>query len=353
MSAEEIPSAGEYQAAVSEMEQDDRTPSEIEYDRQLDRLDSLFSSLSPGVTLLIQRIQPSWCKGVLEEITIGDDEVNLDYFIETWGGHLLLVKIRGASGKIAGNYKIPLFSYPPMVYGKKLKYNDKSDRFLDEPESIPNANPAPQSPIVVKSDSGMEQIVKILPTIIPLITEYSKANEARRQADMAMMMQIMHAQNNSGLSDITKIGSVMSQLSEMFKRNNEGGGGASDMDFMASALDTIKTVFANKTEKKSEPRLIAPVKARPGAPPVAPPIAPPVKLTSNVTPLKNSTDNIAKSISELDPRSISDTIIQAMSRMEPGKRNEAIGHFLAEYEADMAADVEGDYEEDDQSIERG
>jgi len=353
MSAEEIPSAGEYQAAVSEMEQDDRTPSEIEYDRQLDRLDSLFSSLSPGVTLLIQRIQPSWCKGVLEEITIGDDEVNLDYFIETWGGHLLLVKIRGASGKIAGNYKIPLFSYPPMVYGKKLKYNDKSDRFLDEPESIPNANPAPQSPIVVKSDSGMEQIVKILPTIIPLITEYSKANEARRQADMAMMMQIMHAQNNSGLSDITKIGSVMSQLSEMFKRNNEGGGGASDMDFMASALDTIKTVFANKTEKKSEPRLIAPVKARPGAPPVAPPIGPPVKLTSNVTPLKNSTENIAKSISELDPRSISDTIIQAMSRMEPGKRNEAIGHFLAEYEADMAADVEGDYDDDDQSIERG
>jgi len=353
MSAEEIPSAGEYQAAVSEMEQDDKTPSEIEYDRQLDRLDSLFSSLSPGVTLLIQRIQPSWCKGVLEEITIGDDEVNLDYFISTWGGHLLLVKIRGASGKIAGNYKIPLFSYPPMVYGKKLKYNDKSDRFLDEPESIPNANPAPQSPIVVKSDSGMEQIVKILPTIIPLITEYSKANEARRQADMAMMMQIMHAQNNSGLSDITKIGSVMSQLSEMFKRNNEGGGGASDMDFMASALDTIKTVFANKTEKKSEPRLIAPVKARPGAPPVAPPIGPPVKLTSNVTPLKNSTENIAKSISELDPRSISDTIIQAMSRMEPGKRNEAIGHFLAEYEADMAADVEGDYDDDDQSIERG
>jgi hypothetical protein len=239
-----------------------------------------------------------------------------------------------------------------MVYGKKLKYNDKSDRFLDEPESIPNANPAPQSPIVVKSDSGMEQIVKILPTIIPLITEYSKANEARRQADMAMMMQIMHAQNNSGLSDITKIGSVMSQLSEMFKRNNEGGG-ASDMDFMASALDTIKTVFANKTEKKVEPRLIAPVKARPGAPPVAPPIGPPVKLTSNVTPLKNSTENIAKSISELDPRSISDTIIQAMCRMEPGKRNEAIGHFLAEYEADMAADVEGDYDDDDQSIERG
>ena len=347
MSAEEkMPSAGEYQAAVSEIEE--RTPSEIEYDRQLDRLDSLFSSLSPGVTLLIQRIQPSWCKGVLEEITIGDDEINLDYFIEQWGGHLLLVKVRGASGRIAGNYKIPLFSYPPMVYGKRLKYNDKSDRYQEDSDPTPSQNPMAQGPIVVKSDSGMEQIVKILPTIIPLITEYSKANEARRQADMAMMMQIMHAQNNSGLSDITKIGSVMNQLSEMFKRNNEGGG-SSDMDFMASALDTIKTVFANKTEKKSEPRLIAPAKARPGAPPVAPP----VKLPSNVTTLKNSTDNIAKSISELDPRSISDTIIQAMAHMAPSKRNEAIGHFLAEYEADMADDVEGDYDDDDQSIERG
>jgi hypothetical protein len=349
MSASEIPipSAGEYQAAMSEIEE--RTSSEIEYDRQLDRLDSLFSSLSPGVTLLIQRIQPSWCKGVLEEITIGDDEINLDYFIEQWGGHLLLVKVRGASGRIAGNYKIPLFSYPPMVYGKRLKYNDKSERFLDESE-IPTPNPVQSSPVVVTQNSSLEKVFQALPAVLPLISEMMRSAEARRQADMAMMMQ-MAAQNNSGLSDITKIGSVMAQLSEMFKRNNEGGGGgSSDMDFMAQALDTIKTVFANKTEKKSEPRLIAPAKARPGAPPVAPP----VKLTSNVTPLKNSTDNIAKSISELDPRSISDTIIQAMAHMAPSKRNEAIGHFLAEYEADMAAaDVEDDYEEDDQSIERG
>jgi hypothetical protein len=346
MSASEIPipSAGEYQAAMSEIEE--RTSSEIEYDRQLDRLDSLFSSLSPGVTLLIQRIQPSWCKGVLEEITIGDDEINLDYFIEQWGGHLLLVKVRGASGRIAGNYKIPLFSYPPMVYGKRLKYNDKSERFLDESET-PTPNPVQSSPVVVTQNSSLEKVFQALPAVLPLISEMLRSSEARRQADMAMMMQMAAAQNNSGLSDITKIGSVMSQLSEMFKRNNEGGG-SSDMDFMASALDTIKTVFANKTEKKVEPRLIAPAKARPGAPP----IAPPVKLPSNVTTLKNSTENIAKSISELDPRSISDTIIKAMAHMAPDKRNEAIGHFLAEYEADMADDVEGDYEEDE-SIERG
>lgn len=328
---------------------DDRSESEIEYDRQMDRLDSFFSSLDPGVTLLVQRIQPSWCKGVLEEITIGDDEINLDYFIENWGGHLLLVKVRGDRGRMKGNYKIPLFSYPPMVYGKRLKFNDKSERFLDEPEAQ-TPNPTSPSPVVVTQNSGIEKLFQVLPTVLPIVSEMMKANEARRQADMAMMIQMMKGQNSSGLSDITKVGAVMSQLSEMFKHQNADMSGSSDMDFMGNALDVIKTVFSNKNEQvPAQHRLIAPSgKPNPGAPPIAPP--------SKVVPFKTaSTPDIARSIANMDPKEASDTIIEAMLHMTPSKRNEAVGHFIAEYQADMAAgdDVEGDDYEDEIEESRG
>jgi len=335
MSSEEIPSAGEYQAAMAEMDLENRTPSEIEYDRQLDRLDTLFSSLSPGVTLLIQRIQPSWCKGVLEEITIGDDEINLDYFIEQWGGHLLLVKVRGASGRIAGNYKIPLFSYPPMVYGKRLKYNDKSERFLDESET-PTPNPVQSSPVVVTQNSSLEKIFQALPAVLPLISEMMRSSEARRQADMAMMMQMFKSQGN-GLSDITKVGTVMSQLSEMFRhQSGDMGNGGGEMDFMGNALEVIKTVFNNKPDSniRQEHKLVAP---RVNSPPPSQSIAPP----SKVVPIKSSV-SIAQSISAMGPKEAADTIIEAILRMEPSKRNEAIGNFIAQYEADMGSGSEFD-----------
>lgn len=312
---------------------DDRTESEIEYDRQMDRLDSFFSNLDPGVTLLIQRIQPSWCKGVLEEITVGDDEINLDYFIENWGGHLLLVKVRGDRGRMKGNYKIPLFSYPPMVYGKRLKYNDKSERFLDESES-PTPNPAQTSPVVVTQNSGIEKIVQILPTVLPLVSEMMKANEARRQADMAMMLQMMKSQSGNGLSDITKVGTVMSQLSEMFRNQSNDVSNSGDMDFMGNALEVIKTVF-NKPEAntRQEHKLIPPKTSLvPNGPPITP-----------VTSIKSAApQSVAQTISNMDPKQAADTIIEAMLRMPSGKREEAIGNFITQYQEDMGADSDDD-----------
>ena len=325
---------------------DDRTPSEIEYDQQMDRLDSLFSSLDPGVTLLIQRLQPSWCKGVLEEITIGDDEVNLDYFIENWGGHLLLVKIRGSRGRMQGNYKIPLYSYPPMVYGKRLKYNDKSERFTDETEAqAPNTA---QSPVVVNQGSSMEKLFQVLPTVLPLVSEMMKANEARRQADMAMMLSMMKSQNGSGLSDITKVGAVMSQLSEMFRNNNPEISNPGEMDFMGNALDVIKTVFSNKQDvppQQNHHKLIPP-KVGP-----APSPGPAVPSSNVVTPINTSntsqnTKNIAQSISMMDAKEAADTIIEAMCRMPSSKRDDAIGNFIAQYQADMG-DMGADNEVED------
>lgn len=321
-------------------EVDRRTESEIEYDRQMDRLDTFFSNLDRGVTLLVQRIQPSWCKGVLEEITIGDDEVNLDYFIENWGGQLLLVKVRADRGRMKGNYRIPLYSYPPMVYGKRLKYNDKSERFSDDSDT-PVSNPAPSSPIVVNQPSGMEKLFQILPTILPLFSEMMKANEQRRQADMAMMVQLMKSQNGSGLSDITKVGAVMSQLSEMFRSQNNDLSNSGEMDFMGNALDVIKTVFNNKQEPASQNahRLTA---HKTGSAPGGPPIAPPAK----VTPIKSAPTNIAQSISMMGAEEAAETVIEAIGRMPPSKRNDAMGHFIAQYQADMADD-DGEYGEDD------
>ena len=329
---------------------DDRTPSEVEYDQQMDRLDTLFSSLDPGVSLLVQRIQPSWCKGVLEELTIGDDEVNLDYFIENWGGQLLLVKIRGDRGRVKGNYRIPLYSYPPMVYGKRLKYNDKSERFTDDPE--PQApNTAQSSPIVVNQPSSMEKVFQLLPTIIPMFAEMMKAQEARRQADLAMMLQISKSQGG-GLSDITKVGAVMGQLSEMFRNNNAEISNPGDADFMGNALEVIKTVFANKQDVpvQDSHKLIPPKSSRPITGPPVPSsnsVVTPITKSAPQNPPDAQNTNIAQSISMMDAKEAADTIIEAMCRMPSSKRDDAIGNFIAQYKDDMGIDNEVEDGDDD------
>lgn len=55
----------------------------------------------------------------------------------------------------------------------------------------------------------------------------------------------------------------------------------------------------------------------------------------------------------MEPKDAAGTLIEAIGRMNPDKRNEAIGHFLTEFQADMGEEMddEDDFEDEGGEID--
>lgn len=322
---------------------------EQERDSTIQKLDDFFHMLSSGVSVVIERLSPSWCKGFLEEVPV-TDEFGIQYLIDTWGGHLLSLKVRNQSGQLGGTHKVQLYTYPPLRFGRKLKPYDQGEKFEGDDDK-PAASPA--APVVVNPPNSMEKIFTALPAIIPLVTKIMENSESRRQADFAMMMQMMKAGQGGGLSDISKIGTVMTQLGEIYKQNMGGGGGeTNEMDFMGQALDVIKMFMDKPKPMIQMPQQAAPKLSPPAGIPTTPPPTPPqTQGSATVTQLPQNRD-IARSISDMTPDKAAETIMDALSQMSPDKQQAAIGSFLGEYQNMMGDDqyFEGDeegYEEEE------
>jgi hypothetical protein len=336
----------ENEAGLEEIEQN-----LTEQERQLDQLDSFFSGLDPSIVLMVERKQPTWCKGGLEEIHVGDaqEEINLEYFITHWGGQLLSVKIRNKRGRFNKGYLIPLYSYPPLVDGRRIT---KADLENPLPDPAPEKSIQTQNPLVVNQGSGFDKIFETLPAIFPIISEFFKNQEIKRQNDMAMMAQLFQSQNHGGISDITKIGAVMTQLNEMFRSQNSAPiDGAGEMDFMNNALSVLQNFLGSKEQKQQ------PVLQNSPPPPqrhrLTPPVAPSAPVSApNVTPIKQPVQqpmSLAQSISDLDDQSAAQAIVMALGMMPPDKRDLTIDR-LQTFQESMDEDFEGQL---DETEERG
>jgi hypothetical protein len=323
---------------VDNDDENELTEAEKAYEKQIERLDSFFGSLHPGVSVLIERLRPNWCAGLLEEVPITDEGLNLDYLIETWGGHLLLCKIRGMRGRlIGGSYKVPLYSYPPLRYGEVLRPQDRGDRFKQDEDTTA---PSGQSPVVVNQSSSMDKFFAALPALAPFVVKMLENSDARRREDMAMMMQMMKAQQTNPFGDITKIGNVMTQLSDLFANNMNNGNanGGNEMDFMTHVMDVLKMTFENP-QQQPQARLTQPQQTS----------GPPAPVTRLNPSAQSQPQNVAQTISAMEPQNAAETIIEAIGRMPSDNREAAIGHLIAEYQA---MENDEDSEEEDSNLEK-
>lgn len=322
-----------------------------EQERQLDQLDTFFSGLDSSLSLMVSRIRPTWCQGILEEIRIGevDSEINLDYFIENWGGQLLQVKVRGKRGQWSKGYLIPLYSYPPLVDGNRITKKNLENPL---PDPVSEKTIQSPSPVVVSQNSGLEKLVQVLPILAPMVSEYFKNQEIRRQSDMALMAEMMRSQSNSGgLGDITKIGTVMGQLNEIFKQNSSDNGNVGEMDFMNNALSLLQNVLGNNQQNPqiSQSQPIHSLKPpEPKKPNVV--TSPPASVTPLIQPPKTEPPmGLAQSISTMDDRSAAQTIIMALGLMPEDKRNLTVDR-LTEYQDTMEGEMDG---QEEYEAERG
>lgn len=309
--------------------EDQRSASEKEHSRQLEELDTFFTQLDPSLRLMVWRLQPAWCRGCLEEIYVANarEDINLQYFIKHWGGQLLQIRVRGKRGTIEKSYTIPLYSYPPLVKGNRITEEDLEKPAKPvEPPIAQQTNPV----IMNQSSTNMDKIFELIPAIFPLWSEYVKHQESRRREDMAMMIQMMKSQGG-GISDITKIGAVMTQLNQMFRQNNPDMSDSGELGFMTQALDVIKSVMNRPPQSSQVPEITG---HRLTGPKGLPKGNVPKDTDGKVTPIKptQTEPDYAKSIADMDAHNAAGTIISAFGNMPENKREEAIGYIMDEYQ---------------------
>lgn len=321
----------------TDYEDEDPSPEEnheTTEEKQIRSLEEFFGELNSGVRLMIQRVEPAWCRGGLEELQLGSERLNLDYFIERWGGKLLLVKIRKKNGTLGGGHPIPLYSYPPKVKGIRIYEWDKEIPESKDETSKINSQPS----VVVNPSNALDKLIQALPALLPVATSWFQAAEARRQSDRDLMMQMIarSSQRSSGLSDITQLGSVMSQLSEVFKANFTQSDPNDFSAFIPQALDVLK-MLAKPDASGPKPHRIT------GTKPVPEPTMRPV--TSITT---TNQDDLARKLASLPPEAGAAKLIEALGMMSPDKRDQVWSTFLSQYEDVM--EPEDDIEEEETDL---
>lgn len=289
----------------------------VERDR-VERLEQELSALSPGAQVIITRLQPTWCKGQLERITVGDDGIDLDYLIRQWGGQQLELRIQPQGGRIKGRHVIDLFTFDPRRYGEILKDpvrgtgGSKSESPSREIVTVPN----PQGDSIAQLGGIFEKMFN--------------AMEARSNSQVELLTTLLAAQMKqtaqappaspaqSSVTELLKMARAMGELKELLGVDAGGGQQLSMEEALpGQVLELLKgfTQQRQETGARLTPPVPNPAALQGGAPPPA----------ENVTQIRKP-DPLA-ALKEMDPQQAADSIADILASMPVNKREEVAEHF--------------------------
>ena len=291
--------------------------------------------LQPGTAVILERLKPSWCKGQLEKVTIGDDGLDLDYLIRTWGGHLLSLKIVGSGNRIKGSHTVELYTFEPRRWGKKLIAPNR----MDDDESPPIQNPVMMQPPPSQELALIPQFLEMLNT--------SRQNEMDTLRTLLLNQQQQQpapaATPMGGIGDIVKMATAMNQLKEMFRA--EKSTDDQPEQFPAQVMDMVK-VFLDSKNSQPQTRLVAPVQQVPQqAPPPSrarvPVAVPSPPLQGNSTSKPMNEQDIISNITAMAPAHAAETLITALGKMPPDKQSECLAEFMGRFNESVPEYAQG------------
>lgn len=330
-----------------------RTPEQKRSDERLERLTQELASIESGVTVIISRLQPSWCKGQLEKVTVGEEGLDIEYLIRKWGGHLLQLRIQDANGHLRGSHTVELYSWEPKRKGRVIK---DPDAFEDDEQPIQNPAPEP----VPQYGSPQLDLFRMF----EMMNAQREAELSRMQAILLHQMEqsapaSQHQKPVSSIRDMIALFKAVEEVKGMF--GGDGGGGGDEGELPRQVMD-IARLFLESKKSQPSAQIVQPQRApkpmqMPQPNPAAkriPPKEPPreresVSPPENVTPIR-SNDDLVKQLTELDPIEAADTLANALSSMRPEKQEAAIAVFMSRINETMGDEfemIEEDIEEGD------
>lgn len=314
---------------------DIRSAPQIETDRKVEALELELAQLQPGVQVIIERLRPGWCKGQLEKVTVGDEGLDLDYLIRTWGGHLLSIKIVGSRGQIRGSHTVELYSWPPRRNGKLLRAPNFEQ---DEEAGIATPSPPAAQPFPAE-----------------MFGRFFDMMNAQRQSEVDTLRQMLLAQmqmqsaapaspspQKDPLAELVRASKYYQQLKGLFGESSPQPASSEDA-LPSQIMDMAKMFF----EERKQPRaaLTDPSPGRQLAPPSKQPSPPPKNAT--VTPIPIRDTDLSSQISGMSPDAAADTLITALGKMDPDKQDRTIESFLDKFRTEMPEFFEDAADDDD------
>jgi hypothetical protein len=103
-------------------------------EEEIDNIDEYMSGIEPGYTVVINRVEPEWAKGCLEELSVSETKkpIDLKYLISTWGGYKLRLRFRDPQGRWVKHKDLELYSFPPLLYGQRIHQAEKNPHLEEQ-----------------------------------------------------------------------------------------------------------------------------------------------------------------------------------------------------------------------------
>lgn len=298
------------------LEIDLRSATEKKAAEKIESLENELATLQPGVQVILERLRPSWCKGQLEKITIGEDGLDLDYLIRTWGGHLISVKVIGEGSRIRGSHSVELYTFDPRRYGKLIRAPNSDDTA----ETLPNHPLVNSAPPV---DSGL------LPQMIEIMNQQRQSEiDTLKTLLLAQQQQAQLAQPtapsmSNNFTEVLKMAKTVEQLKDMFG-SKDAPSVDSDTEFTSQIMGLLGGMFS-KDQQQPKGGLVPPINN-----PIQAQKPPPPTRIPTITPIRDR--NVIQEISSMPPDKAAETLIASLGTMDPEKKDQTIMEFMKRYD---------------------
>lgn len=224
----------------------------------LEDLEEFLSGVEPGFSVMISRVEPGWCKGLLEDRSIDEisEPISLNYLINTWGGHRLRLKFRRPGGQWLKHRDINLYTYEPLIWGQPLKRPSPNPHLLsmeDEKKQTALSVPTPASlPVPAPAPDTKKEMMELLQMM-----------QAMRAADMQAMAAMM--QNRDNGPDPYKMMQaafgLFSQIQSTVRPSGPAGG--DENDEVLGLLGKLADMFSTNKKEEQSARITPPRSDRP------------------------------------------------------------------------------------------
>jgi len=261
-----------------------------EYDlaKEDEKINDILGFFEPGYKIRITRIRPGWAKGYLEDIELTENNlVDMPYLADQWGGATLRLQLIGPDGKIKKTKDVDFGSYPPRRWGKKITP-------FRENEELEHRNPTDE----------LEKMLKLAASF--------------RSNEMEMLKAILpqNSQPNSiQQNPVNNLIDTMRQFRELQgifgEFTSEPSSDSSEM--LGTITELAKMVLGARQQNQRMRQQL-----------------PQMQQQINI-PQKNMTisPDLSDQLSKKSAQEASEIVIQALQRMQPEKRQEAIKSFIS------------------------